>query len=74
MPKNVFPMYVGVILKWHYYARWPMGIPHVCGGDPEVGQRLNFLQQENMQLSSNGLALLNGVRTWLTKIITKSKF
>ena len=34
-PVDVFPMYVGVILK--EFPRWTLtwSIPHVCGGDPQ---------------------------------------
>ena len=34
MPRNVFPMYVGVILIGWRDSNDQLRIPHVCGGDP----------------------------------------
>ena len=33
--KQVFPMYVGVILVLIKGTTLIVGVPHVCGGDPE---------------------------------------
>ena len=38
--RNVFPMYVGVILCWLLYDGDCQGIPHVCGGDPDTSLRV----------------------------------
>ena len=35
MSDNVFPMYVGVILRLNHDVLLPDCIPHVCGGDPK---------------------------------------
>ena len=35
---RVFPMYVGVILQGSHRRKLPLGIPHVCGGDPSNDQ------------------------------------
>ena len=37
---DVFPMYVGVILSRDQVQTGDMGIPHVCGGDPAMGDYL----------------------------------
>ena len=35
---EVFPMYVGVILKLCTTRHLLQSIPHVCGGDPKTGE------------------------------------